>query len=235
MFFFFKKNQIFCFCLLYIYIILFSEEMFAFRAGSARIGFAFRGVRAYSAVAPAVDAVPLESGPSSSLPSNDRNISLKINQLVDQIASLSVLEVADLNYALKKKLNIPDQPVFAAPVAAAAPAGKLSLLSMKCFMFRSRSRPFILFLISGGADVAEEEAPAAAQKTVFAVKLLKFDDSKKITLVKEIRNAIEGLNLVQAKKFVETAPVEVKGDLGKNEAEALKELLEKAGATIEIV
>ena len=34
----------------------------------------------------------------------------------------------------------------------------------------------------------------------FSVKLTKFDDAKKIALIKEIRAAIPGLNLVQAKK-----------------------------------
>ena len=34
---------------------------------------------------------------------------------------------------------------------------------------------------------------------------------------------------------VETAPVEVKNDLGKNEADELKALLEKVGATCEVV
>lgn len=70
---------------------------------------------------------------------------------------------------------------------------------------------------------------------MFAVKLTKFDETKKIALIKEIRNVIPGLNLVQAKKFVETAPAEVKGDLGKNEADELKALLEKVGATCEVV
>ncbi|KAK6044300.1 Ribosomal protein L7/L12 domain protein [Cooperia oncophora] len=69
----------------------------------------------------------------------------------------------------------------------------------------------------------------------FSVKLTKFDDAKKIALIKEIRSAISGLNLVQAKKFVETAPVVVREDMGKAEAEELKAALEKAGATIEIV
>jgi large subunit ribosomal protein L7/L12 len=72
-------------------------------------------------------------------------------------------------------------------------------------------------------------------KSTFAVKLNAFDEAKKITLIKEIRNSIPGLNLVQAKKFVETAPVEVKNDLGKTEADELKTLLEKAGATCEVV
>lgn len=44
-----------------------------------------------------------------------------------------------------------------------------------------------------------------------------------------------GLNLVQAKKFVEGIPVEVKNDLGKTEAEDLKTGLESVGGKIEIV
>lgn len=69
----------------------------------------------------------------------------------------------------------------------------------------------------------------------FAVKLTKFDEAKKIPLIKEIRNILPNLNLVQAKKFVETAPVEVKNDLGKAEADQIKEALEKVGGTIELV
>ncbi|CAD5229206.1 unnamed protein product [Bursaphelenchus okinawaensis] len=167
-----------------------------------------RCLKYYSSAAEAAAGISLNQGASSSLPSDERIISPKVSSLVDQIANLTVLEVSDLNYALKKKLNIADQPIFAAPVAASS--------------------------VAGNAPVEEEESQPA-QKSVFAVKLVKFDDSKKIALIKEIRNAIEGLNLVQAKKFVETAPVEVKGDLGKNEAEALKTALEKVGASCEIV
>ncbi|KIH61155.1 Ribosomal protein L7/L12 domain protein [Ancylostoma duodenale] len=61
----------------------------------------------------------------------------------------------------------------------------------------------------------------------FSVKLTKFDDTKKIAVIKEIRNLVPGLNLVQAKKFVETAPVVVKEDMGKAEAEEMKKALEK--------
>ena len=42
------------------------------------------------------------------------------------------------------------------------------------------------------------------------------------------------MNLVQAKKFVESAPTIVKEDIPKDEAEKLKEALVKAGAIIEI-
>ncbi|CAI5443977.1 unnamed protein product [Caenorhabditis angaria] len=170
---------------------------------------ASRIVRCYSQAA----GLPLSEGAPANLPSSeDRQISPKIAGLVDEIASLSLLDVSDLNWALKKRLNIPDQPLmsaaaFAMPAAAAAPT----------------------------AAAAEEAASDVPQKMTFTVKLTKFDDTKKIAIIKEIRNCVPGLNLVQAKKFVETAPVNVKEDLGKAEAEELKSLLEKAGATIEIV
>lgn len=67
------------------------------------------------------------------------------------------------------------------------------------------------------------------------MKLTKVDDSKKIPLIKEIRTLVEGFNLVQAKKFVETLPATVKEDMSKNEAEELKVKLEKLGAVCEIV
>lgn len=42
------------------------------------------------------------------------------------------------------------------------------------------------------------------------------------------------MNLVQAKKFVESAPAVVKADIAKDEAEKLKEALVKVGAVVEI-
>lgn len=68
----------------------------------------------------------------------------------------------------------------------------------------------------------------------FQVKLMKFDEKQKVALIKEIKTLLEGMNLVQAKKFVESAPAVVKTDIAKDEAEKLKEALSKVGATIEI-
>ena len=71
-------------------------------------------------------------------------------------------------------------------------------------------------------------------QTSFSVKLESFDNAKKVTLIKEIKNLVEGMNLVQAKKFVESCPTVVKADLSKDEAEKLKEALTAAGATCKI-
>ncbi|KAK6016011.1 Ribosomal protein L7/L12 domain protein, partial [Ostertagia ostertagi] len=156
--------------------------------------------------------LPLNEGAPAPLPSEDHTPSPKVAALVEEIANLSLLDVADLNRALKKRLNIADQPMMhpGMMMAAQAPA-------------------------AASTEAASSSEPDVPQKMTFSVKLTKFDDAKKIALIKEIRTAISGLNLVQAKKFVETAPVVVKEDMGKAEAEELKATLEKAGATVEIV
>merc|ERR1712112_433773 len=66
----------------------------------------------------------------------------------------------------------------------------------------------------------EEVAPQVVQ-TSFTVKLNKFDAAKKVAIIKEIKNIVEGMNLVQAKKFVESAPAVVKADISKEEAEKI--------------
>lgn len=129
----------------------------------------------------------------------------KLSNIVSQISSLTLLEVSELSSLLKKTLNIPDQ--VAQVSYAAAPA-------------------------ASPAD--EEEAAPKKVQTAFKVKLVKFDEKQKIALIKEIKNLLEGMNLVQAKKFVESAPTIVKQDISKEEADKLKEALSKVGAEIEI-
>ena len=77
-------------------------------------------------------------------------------------------------------------------------------------------------------DEPEEATPAAVQ-TSFTIKLESFTAEKKVALIKEIKANVEGMNLVQAKKFVESAPAIVKADVSKEEAEKLKKALESAG------
>ncbi len=55
----------------------------------------------------------------------------------------------------------------------------------------------------GGAAKVEEEEEQVATKTAFTVKLMKFEPTKKVALIKEIKVLVPDMNLVQAKKFVE--------------------------------
>jgi len=88
---------------------------------------------------------------------------------------------------------------------------------------------------AGDEDDDEDGASAAAPaKTVFDIKLVSFDDSAKIKVIKEVR-AIAGLGLKEAKELVEGAPKVVVKNIKQEEAEQIKAKLEELGATIEIV
>ena len=81
------------------------------------------------------------------------------------------------------------------------------------------------------AVVAGAAAPAAEEKTEFTVTLKGLADaSKKIAVIKEIRNIVPGLGLKEAKDLVEGAPKVVKEDVSKEEANKIKEALAAAGA-----
>ena len=80
---------------------------------------------------------------------------------------------------------------------------------------------------AGGAAAA-----AAEEKTEFDV-VLKAAGANKIAVIKEIR-AITGLGLKDAKDLVDGAPKTVKEGASKEDAQKLKEQLEKAGAKVEI-
>ncbi len=92
--------------------------------------------------------------------------------------------------------------------------------------------------VSAAAPVAAA-APAAAaaaapveEKTEVDV-ILKETGGNKIAVIKEVR-AITGLGLKDAKDLVDGAPKAIKTAIPKDEAEKIKEQVEKAGATVEI-
>ncbi|CAH9110864.1 unnamed protein product [Cuscuta epithymum] len=82
---------------------------------------------------------------------------------------------------------------------------------------------------SGSAGPAAAETKAA-EKTVFDLKLEKFDTAAKIKVIKEIR-AFTSLGLKEAKELVEKAPVVVKNGLSKEEGNAIIDKLKELGAT----
>lgn len=75
-------------------------------------------------------------------------------------------------------------------------------------------------------------AEAVAEKTEFKV-VLKSDGGNKVAVIKVVKDST-GLGLMDAKKMVESAPVTVKENIKKEEAEELKKLLEAAGAQVSV-
>ena len=76
-------------------------------------------------------------------------------------------------------------------------------------------------------------APAAEEKTTFDV-ILKEMGANKIGVIKEVRSAVPGLGLAEAKALVEGAPKTIKEGVTKAEAEEMKKKIEAAGAKVEI-
>ena len=88
-------------------------------------------------------------------------------------------------------------------------------------------------VVAGGA--AAPGAAAAEEQTEFTVTLKGLTDpSKKIGVIKEVRNVIAGLGLKEAKELVEGAPKVLKENVSKEEAEKIKEAMTAAGAEITI-
>jgi len=119
----------------------------------------------------------------------------KITAILDEIKTLTILELADLVKALEEEFG-----VSAAPVAAVA--------------------------------AAPAEANAAAEQTEFTVVLADAGESK-MAVVKAVRDAT-GLGLKDSKDLVDGAPSNIKENVSKDEAEALKAALEAAGAKVEL-
>jgi len=82
----------------------------------------------------------------------------------------------------------------------------------------------------GGGGAA---APVAEEKTTFEV-ILKEMGANKIGVIKEVRSAVPGLGLAEAKALVESAPKTIKEGVTKAEAEEMKKKIEAAGAKVEI-
>ena len=92
------------------------------------------------------------------------------------------------------------------------------------------------FGVSAAAAVAVagpvEAAAAEAEQTEFDV-ILKSAGGNKIAVIKAVRE-ITGLGLKEAKALVDGAPKAVKEQASKEDAEAMKEKLEGAGAEVEM-
>jgi large subunit ribosomal protein L7/L12 len=95
--------------------------------------------------------------------------------------------------------------------------------------------------VSAAAPVAVAAAPAAGgaaaapaeEKVAFDVVLTEAG-SNKIGVIKEVRAAVPGLGLAEAKALVEGAPKTLKEGATKEEAAEIKKKLEAAGAKVDI-
>ena len=129
-----------------------------------------------------------------------------MEKLIEEISSMTVLELSELVKALEDKFGVS---------ASAAPA-----VAMPGMM-------------PAAAAAGAEEDAEPEEKTEFDVQLKDFG-GKKIPVIKEVR-AITGLGLKEAKEKVESAPVVIQEAVSQEDADKTKEQLEALGATVEIL
>lgn len=126
-----------------------------------------------------------------------------LEKIVETLSKLTVLDLANLKKLLEETWGVKAQAAAVAVAAAPVAAG------------------------GGDAGGAVEEA------TEFNVILSAIDESKKIGIIKAIRE-ITGLGLKEAKDIAEGTPKEVKSHVPKAQAQEMKKKLEEAGAKVEI-
>ncbi|MDD5085925.1 MAG: 50S ribosomal protein L7/L12 [Candidatus Omnitrophica bacterium] len=132
-------------------------------------------------------------------------------------------KVADLSEKLAKLLkNIEDLSVIEMATLVKAMEEK----------FGVSAQAAVAVAAPVGGAAAGAAGGAAEEKTAFDVILTNSGD-KKIQVIKEIR-AFTTLGLKEAKDLVESAPKPVKTGVSKEEAAKIKDILEKAGAKVEI-
>ena len=127
-----------------------------------------------------------------------------IDQIVDEIGTLSAIDLSKLVKALEEKFGVSAAaPMMMAPAGGAAGGG------------------------AGGAGAA-----AVEEQTEFDA-ILKTVGDKKIQVIKVVRE-LTGLGLKEAKDLVDGAPKPVKEKVSKQEAETIKAKLTEVGAAVEI-
>ena len=94
----------------------------------------------------------------------------------------------------------------------------------------SAAAPVQMATVAGVAATAE--AAAEEEKTEFDVSITEIGPQK-IQVIKAVRE-VTTLGLKEAKELVESAPVAVKEAIAKDEADAIKEKLEGAGAVVTV-
>ena len=126
------------------------------------------------------------------------------DQILEAIDTMTVLELSELVKAFEERYGV----TAAAPVAVAAAGAPAA---------------------SGDGAAA---GAAAEEQTEFDAVLTEVG-ANKILVIKAVRE-LTGLGLKEAKDLVDAAPKAVKEGVAKEEAEAAKEKLAEAGATVEV-
>lgn len=131
----------------------------------------------------------------------------KINNIVQELKTLTLLEAVELVKEIEKVFEIDTSIAIGGPIVSAVPSSSTTA-----------STP--------AAEVVEE-------KTSFDVVLTEVPADKKIAILKVVRS-VTGLGLKESKEIVDTIPKLVKEGATKEESENIKKEVEAAGGKVTI-
>ncbi|KAF8821352.1 ribosomal protein l7/l12 c-terminal domain-containing protein [Cardiosporidium cionae] len=178
-----------------------------------------------------------------------RKPSQKVIRLVDEIMNLTLIEAADLCDLCQEKLSersgqnsgqVPagrspfphPSGLFAGMLPGAMTGMMPPVMPMNAAVQPNQNQENSP---QGEKTAATKAAPSASEskpeKAQVSLKLLGYDQPKKVAVVKEVR-AITGLGLIESKQLVESSPKVLKKGIPTAEAEELKKKLEAVGAQV---
>ncbi|XP_057726133.1 uncharacterized protein LOC130941589 [Arachis stenosperma] len=134
----------------------------------------------------------------------------RVFRLVDEMASLTVAEAAELGHIMMKKMGMKELPTVGFLKPGAANIAGLTA---------TKAAP---------AEAEEEKKP---EKTVFELKLESYEAASKIKVIKEVRGFTD-LGLKEAKDLVEKTPSIIKKGVSKEEGEQIIEKMKALGAKV---
>lgn len=132
-------------------------------------------------------------------------MSEKLDNIIEQLKSLTLLEAADLVKEIEKTFGIDTSVSMSNVQVAALP----------------------------GASTAAPVAEVADEKTAFEITLSEVPADKKIAVLKVVRT-ITGLGLKESKDIVDNVPKIIKEGVTKEESEKIKKEVEDAGGKVTI-
>lgn len=191
---------------------------------------------------------------NSSTADSKRKPSDKVLKLADQIMSLTLIEAADLCDLCQDRLTpgdgsaLPGRMPFPHPMGMFGSGmgggmGMMPQMGMPQMGMGAPAAPVAAAPVAdaSAADSSEDSdnKPAADKKEAVkeatgpvTLKLVSFDDGKKISVIKEVR-ALTGLGLKESKDLVESVPKVLQKGVPREDADGIVEKFKKAMAVVE--
>ncbi|ESS65657.1 60S ribosomal protein [Trypanosoma cruzi Dm28c] len=160
------------------------------------------------------------------------NSNPKLDELASAYSQLTLKELSELQRLIFKKLGHSDEFYEKALLRGLGGGGGGGVTMPAHAVAASAAAA------AAPGAAAQEEAPKAEKKKVekatYDVKLAKFTPDIKVKLIKELRS-VTSLSIADAKSAIEKCPGLVQTNMRKEDAEKLKGLFEKLGATVELI